>query len=239
MKNATLTALVVVAAAGTAHAQPDTDTTTTTPDPTVTSTTDAGTTSEVAPPVYATVPPPPAASVQAPAPKRPEAFAVGIGIGYDFPTDLQQPNITGVRFRLPSGLTFEPRVIFGFSTFKAGSSSTKSLELGLGTDVRFPRKLHGPVDLIFIGGAGIDRTSSNPPGSDNSTSSFAIDLHYGLGLEYWFSQHFSISATAENPVLTLLSTTTDTGPGTSDTTSTTTIAAEWAPNVFVFGHLYL
>lgn len=238
MKNATLTALVLLAAAGTARAQtddaldpPDTTTTTTPPpDPETTA---------VAPPVYSSVPPPPAAALQPPEPKRPVGFTIGIGIGYDFPTDLQQPNITSVRFRLPSGLTLEPRVIFGFSTFKAGASSTKSTELGLGSDVRFPRKLHGPVDLIFVGGAGIDRTSSNPPGSDNSTSSLSLDLHYGLGLEYWFSQHFSLSATAENPVITLLSTTTETGPGTSDTTSSTTIAAEWQPNVFVFGHLYL
>ena len=130
MKNATLTALVLLAAAGTARAQTDDlpDTTTTTPDPTDTATTDTGTTTTVAPPVYSSVPQPPAAEMQPPEPKRPQAFAVGIGIGYDFPTDLQQPNITSVRFRLPSGLTLEPRVVFGFSTFKAGSSSTKSTE---------------------------------------------------------------------------------------------------------------
>src|ERR1041385_1864344 len=47
---------------------------------------------------------------------RPDAFAIGIGFGYVFPTSLETPNITGVRFRLPTGLTFEPRVIFGTSS---------------------------------------------------------------------------------------------------------------------------
>jgi len=246
--------LLLLFVAGLAHAQgndtggmppppPDTGTTTTLPDTGATTetgtTTTTSTTTET--PTTSTVPPPPPAAVE-PVERRPTGFAIGIGLGYDLPTDIQQPNVTSVRFRLGSGLTIEPRVVIGFSTQKvpngAGTDTTKSTEIGAAADVRYPHQIHGPVDLVLVGGAGFDRSSTNPPGS-GSSSTLAFDLSWGLGLEYWFSPHWSISATAENPIVVLSSTTDDNGTGMTQTTSTTTLSAEWSPNVLAFVHLYL
>jgi hypothetical protein len=49
--------------------------------------------------------PPPTGLEPGPAPARPDGFSVGIGLGYDLPSDLQLLDTASVRFRLRSGLT--------------------------------------------------------------------------------------------------------------------------------------
>lgn len=189
---------------------------------------------EVAPPPVADAPD---------APERPAGLSVGIGLGYDLPTDLSLPDTATVRFRLPSGLTFEPFVVFGLSgssyDFEAGdSTSESSSEIGLGTNVRIPVIGHGPVDLLVVAGARFDLLSSDPDGADNESSTVGASLLWGLGLEYWLGAHGVVSLTALNPLLSYQSTTEAQFDGDA-TQSSWSAAAIFRPDVLFLVHLFL
>lgn len=190
------------------------------------------------------VPPPPPMQVQTEAPGtgRPDGFSIGIGLGYDLPADLQAPNRTSVRFRLANGVTVEPFAALAFSVQSQDDgvvdTSTNTLGLELGADVRLPKRVRGPVDLVLVGGGGLGLDSTNPEGDDNNTSTFFVELHWGLGLEYWFKDRWVMSLTATNPFLSSSRTTQEGNPQ-DMTSSTTNIGAIWEPNVVAMFHLFL
>lgn len=200
-------------------------------------------------------PPPPEpvvmAPAQTPAPTatqeppsvRPTAFAIALGLGYVIPSDLAQPNVTSARLRLPSGLTFEPRVTLGHESqveddgSLSVESATNAVELGV--MVRFPLRSHGRADLSLVGGGSLSLTTINPDGDDNNTQINALGVSWGVALDYWVTQHWNVSFTAMNPVLITSKTTREQGPGLEEASSRTTFGAIFDPTLAVMLHLYL
>ena len=181
--------------------------------------------------------------------RRPEGRSLGLGFGWILPTDLTIPNTVAARFRLPSGLTFEPSVRLRFigtwdeSDFGGTTSEDRdrSLELELFTFVRLPLAARGGVDLVALGGAelGWSKRTVDPDGAANEQSVTTLDasLLWGLGLEWWFRHHFSLSFDATNPVVTYARSAQDTQ--TVDTSSSaTTAGAIWEPTIRLTLHLY-
>lgn len=189
----------------------------------------------------------PAVPVSAPAEPealRPTAYSVGLGVGYRFPGELNLPNVTSARFRLASGLTFEPTVVFARHTVNRDNGTTDEDdiedEVGLGTIVRIPLRSHGKVDLDIVGSAGFDVVTTNPDGSDNTERTTVFSLGYGLGLDYWINQHWNLSFTATNPVLVSIKQSQETGTGSPDISqSSTTFGAVFDPQIMAMIHLHL
>jgi hypothetical protein len=247
MKPIFAAAILVCATAPFATAQPDPDA------PDGTTTTGDGTTTDTPTPPrdpaadqpVAMAPQPMQPAMDAPAGPRPDGFSVGIGLGYDLPTTLQQPNITSVRVRLATGLTFEPLLAIGTSATSQddGNGMTvtnRQTEISAAVNVRVPRKVHDRVDLVLVGAAGLGITNTNPEGDNNDTSTRALALSWGLGLDYWVGHHWAISLTGTNPLISYQWTSQQTPTGTSDPSqSTTSIGLIWNPNVTLMVHLFL
>jgi hypothetical protein len=204
-------------------------------------------------PVPAPEPPPPPApepvveptvmpAPSAPDARRPDGFSIAIGLGWDLPADLQAPNTTSARFRLASGLTFEPSVTLGRSTASMTTGMTetesKDLELTIATIARWPVHGHGRVDFELLGGAGLSIVSDFPDGADNDIRTTTISASWGLGLGFWITRHWQVSLSALNPILAYTKRTVQTGPDTENESSSTTIAATFDPNVILMAHLY-
>jgi hypothetical protein len=172
---------------------------------------------------------------------RPEGIAFGIGFGYTFPTSWQMPNTTSVRIRFGSGLTLEPIVVLGNESTKqeSGGVSAKdsTTQLDLGALVRIPVVRHRKVELEVLAGAGLGTTKSNPDGDDNNTTTTNLNLNWGLAVSYWFTQHWNLSFSARNPLISVLKSTREMAAGDAETT-TTSIQAAFAPVVQVMLHLY-
>lgn len=176
-------------------------------------------------------------------PERPVGFTVGIGLGYDLPSDLSLPNTTTVRFRLRSGLTFEPFLVLQVSgssfDFEAGDDTSEhASHVGLGTNARIPVVGHGPIDFLIVAGARVDFTSADPDGADNDSSTVATSLLWGLGLEYWIGRQGALSITALNPLVSYSSTTEAQFDG-DVTQSTWSAGAIFQPEVLLLAHLFL
>lgn len=189
-------------------------------------------------PVYRSEP------VEAPAPQRPEAYSVGIGLGYRLPTELNLPNTTSVRFRLASGLTFEPLVVLGKATASTDDGTDTEedgvTELGLGVNVRLPLRSHRKVDFVLIGSAAVSTVTDNPEGDDNDQTTTVFGLGYGIGLDYWINPHWNLSMSASNPIVTSASSSRETGPGGPEIEqSTTTFGLIFDPTVSLMLHLHL
>jgi hypothetical protein len=176
--------------------------------------------------------------------RRPDGFSIGMGLGWDLPTSIEQPNVTSVRFRLASGLTFEPMATIAGSTASTndgnGNTTTnKTGDLDVSALVRYPHKVHDRVDLVLVGAAGIGVHTVDPDGDNNNTTTTELKVSWGLGLDYWISPHWSVSFTATNPLIDSQHTSAQ-QVGTSDrTTSTTSFGLIWDPNVVLMTHLYL
>jgi len=190
------------------------------------------------PPPPPPAPAPPASTRQTST--RPNGFSVGIGMGYSFPTDLQMPNLTSVRVRLGSGLTFEPLATLGYSssTVDVGTEfSTSTTEVTLSALVRYPLKMFGRADFELVGGARFSTITVNPDGDDNDTTTTTIALAYGVAVGYWVTHNWLISATALNPIVSYDKLTED-EPGMTTVTSTTTIGVIFDPTVMGMVHLH-
>lgn len=195
-------------------------------------------------PVDATPPPaPPPADESMSTAGRPDGFSIGIGLGWDLPADLQAPNVTSVRFRLASGLTIEPVVAVARegTSVESDFGDSDSSELGVlgAANLRMSRQIRGKVDFILLGGAGLGFTSNNPDGPDNNSSSLLLDLHWGIGLEYWVRSQFCLSLTGSNPLFTFERENQENGPGMETTSTTNTVGIVFAPNVVLMAHLFL
>ncbi|HEX4420166.1 MAG TPA: hypothetical protein VH165_19760 [Kofleriaceae bacterium] len=194
-------------------------------------------------PPTAPPPAPPPVVVAAPGEPRPETgrpteLAFGIGVGYALPTSLETPNTTSVRVRLPSGLTFEPQLVFATTSDNMGTTNTHQNEFTLGSLVRYPLRVHRKVDLELIGNVALSSHTTDPDGDNNNTTTTTINLGYGGALSYWFSPHWNLSLTATNPLLSYNRNNQETGVNTTVTDKTTTLGVIWDPQVTVMIHLY-
>ena len=145
------------------------------------------------------------------------------------------------RLRLPSGLTFEPQLIFEKTshTVDTGAATTDDVnEVGLGTLVRYPLKLHGRVDLEIIGAFNVDQVSVKPNAPDQDDTKTRTELSYGLAVGAWINKHWQVSLTALNPVLTINKDKQEQGPGTVTVTTDTTYGLVFDPGVLLMVHLY-
>jgi hypothetical protein len=170
---------------------------------------------------------------------RPEGIAFGIGVGYTLPTSLQTPNTTSVRVRFRSGFTLEPIAVLGNESTKQDSggatSKDSTTELTLGALARIPMIRRGKIELELLAGAGFGTVKNNPDGDDNNTTTSSINFNWGIAVSYWYSAHWNLTFSARNPLLSFAKTEREM---TMSETSTTTVAAEWAPIVSVMLHLY-
>ena len=197
---------------------------------------------EPPPPAPAPQPAPAAEPVDDTSENRPEGTSIGIGVGYSVPASILEPNLGSVRFRLPSGLTFEPIVNLSASrsSVEVGDveSEVEGSEITVATNVRFPLTGRAKVDLVLLGGAGFSMLSSNPDGGDNDTTETTVAVAWGLGLDYWPKPRWCISASAMNPLVALSRTVEE---GAIDDTTTTQLAfgAVFDPSLFLMLHMFL
>ena len=186
--------------------------------------------------------------VEAPAPmmqpiddNRPPGFSVGIGFGYALPNSLETPNVTSARFRLASGLTFEPVLRFQQSSVEIDvGTSTKNKEttIEIGGLARYPLKSRSRVDLVVLGGAFVENVSTKPDAMDMDKSTTTFEVRYGLAVEFWISQHWQISMNALNTILSIRKVSEQMGVATETVTTTQTIGAIYDPSISAMVHLY-
>lgn len=172
--------------------------------------------------------------------RRPVGTTIGIGIGYLLPSDVLEPEVGSVRLRFPGGLTLEPRVDIGTrqtSTELLGVDQDDSeVFVALGTELRLPLASRGPVDFLVVGGAAVRFAGTDPDGDDNSSSVTSLGLSWGVGLDYWLSERWALSATASNPLLSYRTSRTE--PDTELETSTFQVGATFDPAFRVMGHIF-
>lgn len=178
---------------------------------------------------------------------RPTDLAFAIGVGYERAAtgsfDLQMPNIASVRLRLVTGLTFEPTITLSNTSETTdpgtGTTSTETItELGLGTLVRYPLIRHHRVDFEIVGSIGVDISKDSPPGGDMDKTTTTFDIGWGIGIGYWLSRHWQLSATATNPLLAFTKQSQETSATETTSTSSTSVGITFAPAISFMIHLY-
>ena len=172
---------------------------------------------------------------------RPTGLSFGIGLGYVFPTSLQTPNTTSVRLRLPSGLTFEPQLVFATTSTDIDTGTTvtnKQSEVTLGTLVRYPLRVQNKIDLEAIGSASISNTTTDPNGDNNTRTVTTVAVGYGVALAYWLSPHWNLSLTATNPLISYSRTRQEMTVDLVTVTKSTTVGVVFDPQIAVMIHLY-
>ena len=208
------------------------------PPPPVTTTTTTTATTSPTPPATPVVDEEPAADTG-----RPEGFSIGLGLGYGLPTSLETPNRTSARFRLASGLTFEPLVSIANTSQKMDTptmqTEDKTTEFGLATLIRYPLMSHGHVDLEALGSVGFTTQNDNPEGDYNTKTTNTFALSWGVGIGYWLSQHWNLSMSVTNPLIEYTQVKQGLGvQGMTSTTGTTTVGVIFVPQVVAMIHLY-
>lgn len=191
-------------------------------------------------------PPPPepreAPPGEEPSSGRPAGFAIGIGFGWDLPADVDRVDAVSVRFRLASGLTFEPRLNLSTTSqsqeFGGVDSESSTSEAGVAAEVRYPLGTRGPLDLVALGAASLDYTSQDPDGANNDRSTVAIGVSWGFAIEYWVTRRWALSLNASNPLLMVVSTTEEEVGAPDSKSSTVSVGAIFDPNVVVMVHLF-
>jgi hypothetical protein len=170
---------------------------------------------------------------------RAEGMTFGLGINYILGgAELDRPDGASLRVRLISGLTFEPFVrlaTHGQSTMDGDFKNAQN-EFIVGTNARLPLKSRGKVDLIAQIGGGLGVAVNDPDGDDNNTTVTTLEIEYGLSVEYWFNQNWTLSFTARNRFVRYEST----GQQSSSDldSSNTDIGLIWDPVVDLALHLY-
>lgn len=174
--------------------------------------------------------------------RRPSVMSIGIGAGYNFPTELKAPNIVSARLRLPSGLMFEPRLQLSTTgrTQSAGGMESKdaTTNLGFGTMVYVPLAKRGNVDLNALGAVQLARNVDDPQGDNNNVTRFNFGLGYGVGMVYWFRKHWTVSMLATNELVSYSSTETEMGNAAASEDSTISAGLVWNPQVSLLVHLH-
>jgi hypothetical protein len=173
---------------------------------------------------------------------RPGGFSLGFGFGWDFPADLQIPDTTSVRIRLPSGLIIEPALeisrLSENDEVGTADNTDNTGVIALAASARFPILSSNNMDLVGVGGGAVAFTAIDPDGGNNDTSITQFALFYGVGVDLWIRRHWAISFTTTNPLLLFEKTSTDGGGG-GDTSSTDTfVGLVFDPDVLVMLHLF-
>lgn len=173
--------------------------------------------------------------------QRPTDWSLGGGIGWSFPNDVTTPNLTSIRYRMISGMAFEALFELRNTSTKvktdAGSAKESSFDFNVGGTVRYPVVSRGPLDLLVLGGITLGFGSQNPDGPAKS-STLGVSLGWGLALDYWITDHWTVGVAGVNPLFSFQQRKDDDGVG--DTTTTFFDAGLiWSPSVLVFAHLYL
>ncbi len=181
--------------------------------------------------------------VAEPAPDRPTEFSIGVGVGYRFPTSLQTPNVSSVRFRLPSGFTFEPTLVFATSSHAvdSGTAATQTAtELGIGALLRFPLVRHRRTELQLLAAVDLDNLSQDPndQNTDDVTSITTTTLRYGVAVGAWITPHLEASLSATSGLVGYTKNRQEQGIGSVLITSDTTIGLIFNPTVTLMIHLY-
>ena len=173
---------------------------------------------------------------------RPPEFSVGIGIGYQFPTSLETPNVASVRFRLPTGLTFEPQLALASTTDTVDTGDPeddKTTQLALASLIRYPLAAHGRVDLELLGALSINNINNNPTElNDDETTTTNVTVIYGLGVTTWINRHVALSMSALNPLISFAKVRQEMGPMSVLVTSTTSFGAIFDPTVIMTVHVH-
>ncbi|MGA9525359.1 MAG: hypothetical protein WBV82_28125 [Myxococcaceae bacterium] len=156
---------------------------------------------------------------------RPTGNTFGIGLGWQTPISILQPNTVSARVRLGK-VTLEPSFILGGSSQSTTSDTSSTIgtlpptesstdgsvggfNAGVGAQVRYPVVSKGPLDFLAIGNVGVSWGSSNEEkngpadGQIETTSrqSLGANLGYGLGIEWFLGHGLSLSADATNPLI--------------------------------------
>ncbi len=166
--------------------------------------------------------------------RGPEGQTVGIGLGWQFPTPLLEPNIASARFRL-GAVTLEPSIRLAFD--RAGTESetvgrvadaepvtvedearTRGTGLEVGGTVRYPFARRGNLSLVGLGGVNVGWSSAAQDEDlrDETTvdearsSALNASLNWGLGIEWFMRHNLALSADARNPLVSWSRTTTTT-----------------------------
>lgn len=199
------------------------------------------------PPTPPTPPRPPtvvvAPTVAAEAPTRPAGFSIGIGVGYRFPTSLQTPNTTTVRFRLPNAITLEPTLVLASSTQETDVGMTDSrstIQVGAGVLARFPIVTRHKTDLEFLGAINVDRLNQDPNDqtTDDDTTITTTTIGYGLSVGYWVKSYLNVSLSATNALVAYTHVREAQSFDFVTVTNTTTFGLIWDPTVALMVHLY-
>lgn len=172
---------------------------------------------------------------------RPGDFSIGFGFGWDFPADLQIPDTTSVRFRLPSGLIIEPALELSRlgENNEVGAADTTDVTIvaALAASVRFPILSSASMDLVGVGGGSLARINTDPDGGNNDTVDTIVTLFYGVGVDLWIRKHWALSFTTTNPLFVYDKTKTDMVGGDA-VSEDTFIGLVFDPNVLVMVHLF-
>ena len=174
--------------------------------------------------------------------ERPTELAVGIGVGYTFPTPLDMVNTVSARLRLPSGITLEPRVIVenssaSASTMGISAPDRSAQRFRAAMVLRVPLVKHGKFDFELLGEVDLDsiKTPNMTTPDTDSDRVTALALGWGIAVGWWLSPHFEISTSATNPLVQFTRSTTTA----NDTTSSTTdLGLIFDPRVSVMIHVY-
>ena len=176
--------------------------------------------------------------------RRPERYSIGLGLGYLLPAELKAPNITSVRFRLASGVTYEPTLVLDHTSTKHDDGAMVTNEgandIQIAVAVRYPFRHNDRVDFSMVAAAGLGRASTDPSGDANTKTTTTFALGYGLALDYWINPHWDLSMTASNPFLSTAKVSQQNGIAARDiSTSETSFAAVFDPTLSVMIHMYL
>lgn len=183
------------------------------------------------------------AKVEDTGPIRPDGFAVGIGVGYRFPTALSIPNAASVRFRLPNAITIEPTLVLATSSAETDVGTTQgssATEVGIGATARFSVVGRRRTDLELLAGFAVDRVSQDPSDqqSDDVRTTTATSFSYGVAVGLWITKNLQLSLQTTNSLVTYVHGREEQGPGFVTVTNQTTFGLIFDPNVTFMVHLY-
>jgi len=166
---------------------------------------------------------------------RPEGIAIGIGGGWLIPGPIDMFTTYSVRLRLPTGIIIEPIArLQNNTTSPAVGDDSSSTTIELGALVQAPVVKRGKFDLTLIGGASFD-TQTTPAPMDETNRVTHFNLDWGVGVHWWISPHFALSALATNPIVRF---TRSSNSGSDETESQRDLGLVFDPQVALMIHIF-
>jgi len=169
---------------------------------------------------------------------RPEGMSYGIGVQHESGADLFSPTSASVRIRLASGMTIEPFVNLGTQSQSMLNGDVKNAqnEVSLAAAVRIPLKSRDKIDLVGIGIGQLAWSQNDPDGKDNNSSAKVFALQYGVGMDYWVTNHWCLSFNVSNPFLSYQTTSQEISSDAD--TADLSLGLIWAPQTTAALHLF-